>query len=125
MSPDRRRIVSTGGSIATHAKEGFHPRQQKVSLTALVLGVAGLAAGLYAVFSDKDPANPILGDYVLEDRTLDLPNPGLPGDYGVLTLTYGSGKDEHRHEYGAGADLISRRRSGRGRCLFQRASQVP
>jgi len=97
-----------GAGIAVLREEGFRPRQQKVSLTALVLGVAGLAAGLYAVFSDKDPANPILGDYVLEDRTLDLPNPGLPGDCGVLTLTYGSGKDGHRHEYGAGADLISR-----------------
>src|SRR5690606_25284604 len=38
---------------------------------------------------------------------LDLPDPSLPGDYDVLTLTYGSGEDRHREAYGAGADLIT------------------
>jgi len=77
-------------------------------MTTLALGVLGLIAGLYAVFSDKDSHNPLLDDYVLADRTLDLPNPGLPGDHNVLTLTYANGHDKRRAEYGAGANLISR-----------------
>jgi len=34
-------------------------------------------------------------------------NPALPGSYVVETLTYGSGQDRHRPEYGAGAALIT------------------
>ena len=67
-----------------------------------------LAFGLYAIFSSKEPANPLLADYRLEDRTLPLENPGLPGSYKVVTLSYGSGKDRHRPEYGARADWIAR-----------------
>ena len=45
-------------------------------------------------------------------RAVDLPNPGLPGEYEVLTLTYGSGKDLHRSEYGDEVDLVARRVNG-------------
>jgi flagellar biosynthesis protein FliQ/dienelactone hydrolase len=97
-----------GAGVAVLRRDGLKPLQQKVTLAITVMGFGGLILGLYAIFSDKDSANPLLDDYVLADRTLDLPNPGLPGDYKVLTLTYGSGKDIHRPEFGAGADLVSR-----------------
>ena len=97
-----------GAGIAVMRSGDFRPRQQRVTMSVLALGVVGLIAGLYAVFSDKDSHNPLLDDYVLADRTLDLPNPGLPGDHNVLTLTYGSGNDKHRSAYGADATLISR-----------------
>jgi len=97
-----------GAAVAVIRRDGFWPQDQRVALSVLVIGILGLIGGLYAVFSDKGSHNPLLDDYVLEDRTLDLPNPGLPGDYNVLTLTYGSGKDKRRSEYGAEADLISR-----------------
>lgn len=99
---------SIGAGIAVVRRDGFRPRQQRVSMATFALGVLGLIAGLYAIFSDKESHNPLLDDYVLTDRTLDLPNPGLPGDHNVLTLTYASGTDEHRPEYGADATLISR-----------------
>ena len=38
---------------------------------------------------------------------LDLPDPSIPGEHGVLELTYGSGTDVRRHEFGSGADLIT------------------
>ncbi len=38
---------------------------------------------------------------------LDLPDPAQPGPYGVLTLTYGSGNDRHRPEFGANANLLT------------------
>ena len=97
-----------GAGIAVLRKDGFEPSKQKVTLAITALGIGGLLIGLYATFSDKDSANPLLDAYVLEDRTLDLPNPGLPGTHDVLTLTYGSGQDKRRAEYGDGADLISR-----------------
>ncbi len=97
-----------GAAVAVMRSDGFKPRQQRVTMAVLSFGMLGLIAGLYAIFSDKDSNNPLLDDYVLADRTLDLPNPGLPGDHDVLTLTYASGKDKRRDEYGAGANLISR-----------------
>ena len=97
-----------GAGIAVLRADGFRPQQQKVTTAALALGVLGLITGLYAVFSQKDSHNPLLDDYVLVDRTLDLPNPGIPGDHEVLTLTYASGRDKHRLEYGPGATIMSR-----------------
>ncbi len=97
-----------GGGVAVLRRDGFDLRNQKVTLTIMALGVAGLFGGLYAIFGEKDSPNPILDDYVVEDRTLDMPNPGLPGDFKVGKLTYGSGRDKHRPEYGANADLVSR-----------------
>lgn len=38
---------------------------------------------------------------------LDLPNPGLSGGYAVKTLTYGSGADRQRREYGVDAALTT------------------
>ncbi len=102
-------IVSLiGAGTAVIRSDGLRPREQRVTLAILAIGVVGLIGGLYAIFSDKDSHNPLLDDYVLADRTLDLPNPGLPGDHGVLTLTYGSGTDKRRPEYGTDVDLISR-----------------
>ena len=97
-----------GAGTAVFRKEGVHPSRQKVTLAITTIGFVGLLLGLYAIFSGKDSANPLLDDYVLADRTLDLPNPGLPGTNTVLELTYGSGNDQRRSEFGAGADLISR-----------------
>jgi dienelactone hydrolase len=106
-------IVSMAGAgIAVIRKDGYRPKEQKVTLAVLTFGVAGLLGGLYVIFSDIDPANPILDDYVLEDRTLDLPNPGLAGDYGIVTLTYGSGEDRRRAEFGADVDVVARKVDG-------------
>lgn len=38
---------------------------------------------------------------------LPLPDPSQPGEFVVETLTYGSGEDRHRPEYGAGVDLVT------------------
>ncbi len=97
-----------GAGVAVLRSEGFQPTTQKITLAITAIGIGGLLIGLYAIFSDKNSANPLLDAYVLQDKTLDLPNPGLPGTDDVLTLTYGSGQDKHRSEYGADADLISR-----------------
>ncbi len=38
---------------------------------------------------------------------LALDNPGIPGQYKVSFLSYGSGEDKHRNEFGEDADLIT------------------
>jgi len=97
-----------GGSLPVLRRSGWRLRRHKMAALGLLLGVAGLAAGLFAICSDKEPANPLLTDYRLEDRTLALGNPGLPGKLDVQTWTYGSGKDRHRKEYAAAATLVAR-----------------
>jgi len=97
-----------GGSLPVLRRSGWRLRRHKMAALGLLLGVAGLAAGLFAICSDKEPANPLLTDYRLADRTLGLENPGLPGKHDVLTWTYGSGKDRHRQEYAAAATLVAR-----------------
>lgn len=97
-----------GAGIAVLRQEGRQPARRRAAITALAVGGAGLFVGLFTIFSDKPPANPLLVDYVLENRTLDLPNPGLPGDFPVLTLSYGSGEDRHREAFGEAVDLVSR-----------------
>ncbi len=101
-------LASTiGGSIAVLRAARWRFARQRAATTVLALGLAGVATGLYATFSDIDDPNPWLADYVQIDRTLPLPNPGLPGDYAVATLTYGSGSDR-RDDFGADVDLVSR-----------------
>lgn len=97
-----------GAGIAVFRREGFYPRGQKVTVAILTLGVVGLLGGLYAIFSEKESVNPLLDDYVLQDRTLDLPNPGLAGNFAVLTTSYGSGDDLHRDEFAASVGFRSR-----------------
>jgi dienelactone hydrolase len=99
-------LIGAGSGILLQYRFDYvkHP----MALLAVVLGVSGLSMGLYSVFSDKDIANPSLQDYVLGDKTLALPNPGLPGSYTVAQMTYGSGKDIRRSEFGANVDLQAR-----------------
>lgn len=101
-----------GAGIAVLRREGWQPARRRAAITALTTGVAGFFFGLFAIFNDKPPANPHLTDYVLENRTLDLPNPGLPGDFPVRTLSYGSGEDRHRLAFGEAVDLVSRHVDG-------------
>ncbi len=97
-----------GASVDAFVRRRLKFSQRRVLSGALLLSVLALVAGLAAVFVPKEDPNPVLADYVLEDRTLDLANPGLPGDHPVLELSYGSGQDRHRPEYGSGQTLQAR-----------------
>ncbi len=78
-------------------------RHQGVLVFGAVLGVALLAGSLaWYMWSGPDvsPAPVALaGEPVL--ATLPPPDPSAPGPYTVRTLTYGSGTDKRRPEYGA------------------------
>jgi dienelactone hydrolase len=61
-------------------------------------GITGLALAL-AACSPALELTPSDADVVLAHQALDAPDPGRPGEYGVLTLYYGSGTDKNRAEY--------------------------
>ena len=100
-------VALAGASITVLRKNGFTPRTQKVTLTCLFASMLILTSGLYLLYGPTETANRSLDDYHLSDRTLDLPDPGVPGTYPVMTFTYGSGNDRHRPEYGNEADVVT------------------
>lgn len=102
-------IVSfIGAGISVFRREGFYPKGQKVTIAVLTIGVVGLLGGSFAIFSAKDSPNPLLDNYVAANLTLNLPNPGLPGEFDVLTTSYGSGLDLRREEFAGAAGFQAR-----------------
>lgn len=74
-----------------------------IALAAAVVVLAGSMAWLLSPSGAPPPplddADPVLA--------LDQPDPSQPGTYAVRTLTYGSGDDTLREEYGEGVDLTT------------------
>lgn len=86
-------------------------RGQRVLFYAGSLGGALLllAVGVFLAWQGATARPPLNAAGVNADQIapLDLPNPSLPGAYPVATLTYGSGSDLRRPEFGAHAALIT------------------
>ncbi len=80
--------------------------QRKIAFTALALGVVGILGALAWIIW-PGPFHEVVWDGFDSSQTaiLDLENPSEHGPYSVLTLTYGSGTDKQRTEYGAGVDI--------------------
>jgi dienelactone hydrolase len=79
------------------------------------LGLAGFAVGLFGLiggtvflsvdgFSTTPPVN-AAAQSAADVTPLTLPDPSLPGPYAVQTLTYGSGEDRRRTEFGTEVTL--------------------
>lgn len=79
------------------------PRVPLLWLLASVALCAALWLALFAVTADP----PRLPSLQATRPTLALPDPGAQGPYRPVRKTYGSGRDRHRFEYGAGADVLS------------------
>jgi hypothetical protein len=77
---------------------------------ALTLGAAGLASGLIWYQWPGPAVTPppnVLWQNGAGVAPIAAENPAQPGPYTVLTLTYGSGQDKRRAEYGPEADLLT------------------
>ncbi len=81
----------------------------------LVLGlVLGLAGTLLSISWLLDRGRPVpVPERAFETPNLpslaqELPDPALPGTHTVASLTYGSGTDQRRPDFGENADLITR-----------------
>jgi dienelactone hydrolase len=99
-------LIGAGSGVLLQSGDRFNGRS--AAFIHLSLGIIGLSFALYTVFSEKEAANPALIDYNLDDKTLSMANPGLPGNYAIKTLTYGSGQDLRRVEFGEAVTLVSR-----------------
>ena len=99
-----------GAAAWTLSRGGWQaliPRHRAVLVAGAVLGAALLAAGLAWYLWPGlavDPAPVALaGQPAIEAPPAE--DPSAPGPYAVATLTYGSGTDRHRPEYGEDAAL--------------------
>ena len=99
--------VVIAASVASIYRSGFHPKTQKATLSTLIVALFALVFTTYQVFLKYEDPNPALAGYQLPDRTLDLPDPSITGEHGVLFTTYGSGTDLHRTEFGTDVGFTS------------------
>ncbi|UCC64764.1 MAG: MFS transporter [Anaerolineae bacterium] len=84
--------------------------QLVVTLVGLGLGLLGLLFGAFWLLHAGPSVQPPPNAAALSPAQitpLDMPDPSQPGPYGVRTLTYGSGEDRHRPEYGADVGLVT------------------
>ena len=101
-----------GGSVAALLRTGWPCLtlpQRVLSLGGVVLGTLALMAGLgwygiYGGFPEGGVMNAAKAGGMPLAKVA-LPDPSQPGPYAVQTLTYGSGSDRFRAEYGAGAAI--------------------
>ena len=102
-----------GASIWVLKKTGFSQlttKQKVVTLLGLVIGIGGgvIAIILYAQSGfEVDPL--INAALAKEDKVVPInaPSPAQKGNYTVKTLTYGSGKDRHRPEFGSEVNMVT------------------
>lgn len=92
------------------------PRRKPSRAAPLVLALSsgGLLAGAVWLFQ-VNTHRPAQSQFQQQPSILEtaLPNPALPGVREVLSLTYGSGADRHRPEYGTQAMLLTEPIDGR------------
>jgi len=103
-------LIGAGAGTLAGGWRRLAPARRVVALASLVIGLVALAFGVFWLLNEGFMAESAPNAAALSPSApppLDLPDPSLPGDYDVLTLTYGSGEDRHREAYGAGADLIT------------------
>ncbi len=102
-----------GGAIQQFRKKkwpglnGFH---KVLTILGLVVGISGVSGGLiWLLHPGKTVELPGYAAMSVENLppVLDMMNPGEPGSFAVAYLTYGSGEDKRRKEFGSAADLIT------------------
>lgn len=98
--------LAAGGTASLGTGQGSM-LSRVIAAALLVIGLGGLGLSGFMALKHQDNPNPLLADYKLEDRTLDLPDPGVKGPYEVDYFTYGSGNDRHRPEYAEEVTYVS------------------
>ena len=83
-------------------------RQKAFVIGLLVLGLAGITMIGVLIISPGSEAQPLVVDIKLGSSSIEAANPSNPGSYSFETLTYGSGTDLRRPEYGEEVDLLTK-----------------
>lgn len=85
--------------------------QKITSIAGVVIGIAGLIWGFIWLFDTGALLEPehinAAATSSYKSNHISLADPSQPGSYNVKYLTYGSGKDEQRKEYGIDATIIT------------------
>ncbi len=85
-------------------------RNRVLVVTAVFIGFGGLVLGTaWLIHPGKDiepPVNAAISGEYMPDH-LQLEDPSSKGEYDVMYLTYGSGEDKRRKQYGQEADIIA------------------
>lgn len=114
---------AAGAGLAAISREDrsvLTPLQRRIAVAGIVAGVGTVAYLLYWVgnpgfepleYRNAATESAVDGEAVVE--VLALPDPSVPGEYPVLYLTYGSGDDIRRAEFGRDADLVTGTVDGR------------
>lgn len=107
-------------AISSDNAAALTPLQRRIAIGGIVLGVGTVAFLGYWLFNPgfepleyRDAAVEASTDGPASVARLTLPDPSAPGSYEVGYLTYGSGEDNRRVEFGRGADLITPTVDGR------------
>ena len=82
-------------------------RPKFLSVLLIFVGLAGIIWIGWMIFSPGQSAQPLAVEVTLETPIGKLPDPSLPGNYSIKTLTYGSGKDLRRPEFAEEVDLLT------------------
>jgi len=106
-----------GGSLAVWLRN----RRQWVALASLVVASMALAIGIRWMFVEGN-APYVATQLPAGVAPLDRPDPSQPGSYAVKTLTYGSGADRWRPEFGAAVGEMFRTESIDGSKLVEQWS---
>jgi hypothetical protein len=102
-----------GGAIWQFRKTkwaGLKKLQRVFAIASLIIGLAGITGGLTWLLQPGHPVEmPSNAAMSVENLPpiLERSNPGEPGTYRVAFLTYGSGEDQRRKEFGSEAHLIT------------------
>jgi hypothetical protein len=104
--------AALGGALAVLVggrRRGAEPSTRNLMLGLLLLGLLMDILGIAWIAHDGSDPYPVetLADVSSGVPTLNAPNPAEPGSYEVRTLTYGSGNNRRRPEYGRDADLVT------------------
>lgn len=93
-------------ALAARDQQKTRGRQRVIAFTGLTLGAVGLVGGGVWLLDEGTPA--AMPAYATPPVTpLAMPDPSQPGTHSVRMLTYGSGLDRRRPEYGSEVDLMT------------------
>ena len=101
----------TGAGYYVIRETGFNrltTPKKVVLFIGITIGVAGIGAGIYYYFLRGLSMDPMVNAAKLNAGSIPhIPadSPAKPGVFKVKILTYGSGKDKHRDEFGAKATI--------------------
>ena len=100
-----------GAAISIFSKGQFthlSTTQKTVTILGVIIGLVGLIGGIIAYMPSGFKMEPIVNAAALNSDSIEqisAPSPAEKGSYIIKTLTYGSGKDKHRTEFGEEATI--------------------